>query len=178
MGLGLSITYGLVQSFGGHDPRGECAGGGAEFTVELEPWRGEGGSVRAANDVWRSGWRPSPHPPSRRGRAMIRRVLLVDDDAAVREALGQTLELADCEATGRGSLRRGQGPHRAGLRRGVVSDIRMPGRDGFHLLDHARAADPDLPVILLTGEGDIPMAVRAMAAAPSTFSRNPARPAI
>ncbi|WP_375689567.1 sensor histidine kinase [Pseudooceanicola sp. LIPI14-2-Ac024] len=41
MGLGLSISYGLVQSFGG-DIRGRNAeGGGAEFSVELEPWRGE-----------------------------------------------------------------------------------------------------------------------------------------
>jgi len=44
----------------------------------------------------------------------------------------------------------------------VLSDIRMPGRDGFYLLDHVQAVDSDLPVILLTGEGDIPMAVRAM----------------
>ena len=44
----------------------------------------------------------------------------------------------------------------------ILSDIRMPGRDGFHLLAHARKVDADLPVILLTGEGDIPMAVQAM----------------
>ena len=36
----------------------------------------------------------------------------------------------------------------------------MPGRDGFHLLDYALDVDRDLPVILLTGEGDIPMAVQ------------------
>ena len=42
----------------------------------------------------------------------------------------------------------------------IVSDIRMPGRDGFHLLNYAHDIDPDLPVILLTGEGDIPWRCR------------------
>ncbi|OWU84434.1 C4-dicarboxylate ABC transporter [Oceanicola sp. 22II-s10i] len=41
MGLGLSISYGLVQSFGGAIRGQNAEGGGAEFTVELEPWRGE-----------------------------------------------------------------------------------------------------------------------------------------
>jgi len=41
MGLGLSISYGLVQSFGGAIRGRNIDGGGAEFTVELEPWRGE-----------------------------------------------------------------------------------------------------------------------------------------
>ena len=41
MGLGLSISYGLVQSFGGAIRGRNTEGGGAEFTVELEPWRGE-----------------------------------------------------------------------------------------------------------------------------------------
>ncbi|ETW12540.1 C4-dicarboxylate transport transcriptional regulator [Roseivivax marinus] len=101
------------------------------------------------------------------------RVLLVDDDAAVREALGQTLELADFDATTAGSFVEAKdliAPDFAGV---IVSDIRMPGRDGFHLLDFAREADPDLPVILLTGEGDIPMAVRAMSAGAFGFLEKP-----
>ncbi|MGI3167973.1 sigma-54-dependent transcriptional regulator [Pseudooceanicola sp. C21-150M6] len=93
---------------------------------------------------------------------MIRKVLLVDDDAAVREALAQTLDLADLVAVTCGSFIEAKdhiAPDFAGV---VLSDIRMPGRDGFFLLDHAHKVDPDLPVILLTGEGDIPMAVAAM----------------
>lgn len=94
------------------------------------------------------------HPP--------RKVLLVDDDAAVREALSQTLELADLDPQVCGSFIEAKDhitPDFAGV---VLSDIRMPGRDGFFLLDHAHKVDPELPVILLTGEGDIPMAVSAM----------------
>ncbi|GGE28832.1 Fis family transcriptional regulator [Primorskyibacter flagellatus] len=90
------------------------------------------------------------------------RVLLVDDDAAVREALAQTLDLADLTPVTAGSFIEAKdhiSPDFPGV---VLSDIRMPGRDGFFLLDHAQKVDPELPVILLTGEGDIPMAVSAM----------------
>ena len=55
----------------------------------------------------------------------------------------------------------------------IVSDIRMPGRDGFHLLTYARDVDPELPVILLTGEGDIPMAVQAMGQGAFDFLEKP-----
>ncbi|ETX27192.1 sigma-54-dependent transcriptional regulator [Roseivivax isoporae] len=108
---------------------------------------------------------------------MTRRVLLVDDDAAVREALAQTLELADLDPLAAGSFVEAK-DHIAPAFDGVIlSDIRMPGRDGFHLLDFARRVDPDLPVILLTGEGDIPMAVRAMSAGAFDFLEKPCAPA-
>ncbi|TMV35487.1 response regulator, partial [Thioclava sp. BHET1] len=90
---------------------------------------------------------------------MIRSVLLVDDDRAVREALAQTLELADLHPITAGSYIEAKDHISARFPGVVVSDIRMPGKDGFALLDHARQVDAELPVILLTGEGDIPMAV-------------------
>ncbi|ANT59347.1 MULTISPECIES: sigma-54 dependent transcriptional regulator [Roseobacteraceae] len=108
---------------------------------------------------------------------MTRRVLLVDDDAAVREALGQTLELADLDAVTAGSFVECKELIEPGFEGVIVSDIRMPGRDGFHLLDYAHRQDPELPVILLTGEGDIPMAVRAMAAGAFDFLEKPCAPA-
>ncbi|WP_136635068.1 sigma-54-dependent transcriptional regulator [Pseudooceanicola onchidii] len=93
---------------------------------------------------------------------MARKVLIVDDDAAVREALAQTLDLADLIPVITGSFIEAKDHISADFEGVILSDIRMPGRDGFFLLDHAHALDPDLPVILLTGEGDIPMAVDAM----------------
>ncbi|MBR9766456.1 MAG: response regulator, partial [Rhodobacteraceae bacterium] len=93
---------------------------------------------------------------------MVSRVLLVDDDAAVREALAQTLELADLSPLVAGSFIEAKDHIGAGFEGVILSDIRMPGRDGFFLLDHTLKTDPELPVILLTGEGDIPMAVDAM----------------
>jgi two-component system C4-dicarboxylate transport response regulator DctD len=107
---------------------------------------------------------------------MSTRVLLVDDDRPVREALGQTLELADLRPVLAGSVIEAKDHISASFDGVVVSDIRMPGKDGFHLLDHVRAIDPELPVILLTGEGDIPMAVRGMAAGAFDFLEKPCAP--
>ncbi|WIY24052.1 sigma-54-dependent transcriptional regulator [Parasedimentitalea psychrophila] len=104
---------------------------------------------------------------------MTRKVLLVDDDAAVRDALAQTLELNDLEAMTAASFVVAKDhitPQFDGV---IVSDIRMPGRDGFHLLEYAHGVDEELPVILLTGEGDIPMAVRAMAHGAFGFLEKP-----
>lgn len=107
---------------------------------------------------------------------MTRRVLLVDDDIEVREALGQMLELADLEPFLAGSFVAAKDLITREFEGVIVTDIRMPGRDGFHLLDYARAADPELPVILLTGEGDIPMAVKAMDAGAHSFLEKPCAP--
>lgn len=104
---------------------------------------------------------------------MSNTVLLVDDDAAVREALGQTLELADINCIAAGSFVVAADHITAEFDGVIISDIRMPGRDGFHLLAHAHGVDPDLPVILLTGEGDIPMAVKAMGEGAFDFLEKP-----
>ncbi|MGR1583326.1 sigma-54-dependent transcriptional regulator [Thalassobius sp. S69A] len=107
---------------------------------------------------------------------MIRKVLVVDDDAAVRDALGQTLELSDLAPIAVSSFIEAK-DHISETFEGVVlSDIRMPGRDGFHLLEHAKSVDAELPVILLTGEGDIPMAVRALRAGANSFLEKPCAP--
>ncbi|WP_372884731.1 sigma-54-dependent transcriptional regulator [Shimia sp.] len=107
---------------------------------------------------------------------MTRKVLLVDDDMAVREALGQTLELADLEAVTAGSFIEAKDHIARAFDGVIVSDIRMPGRDGFHLLNYVREVDGELPVILLTGEGDIPMAVSAMGQGAFDFLEKPCAP--
>ncbi|SFK55844.1 sigma-54-dependent transcriptional regulator [Shimia haliotis] len=104
-------------------------------------------------------------------------VLVVDDDPVVREALGQTLELEDIPVISAGSFVEAKDhivPAFGGV---ILSDMRMPGRDGFHLLEFARGVDAELPVILLTGEGDIPMAVKAMAQGAFGFLEKPCAPA-
>ncbi|MCI2398828.1 sigma-54 dependent transcriptional regulator [Aliiroseovarius subalbicans] len=107
---------------------------------------------------------------------MSNRVLMVDDDAMVREALGQTLELAGLTPTLAASYIEAKdhiAPEFDGV---VISDIRMPGKDGFALLARAQEVDAELPVILLTGEGDIPMAVRGMSAGAFDFLEKPCDP--
>lgn len=107
---------------------------------------------------------------------MTRGVLLVDDDREVREALGQTLELAELRPILAGSYIEAKDHISPAFPGVVVTDIRMPGKDGFALLAHARAVDPELPVILLTGEGDIPMAVRGIASGAFDFLEKPCAP--
>lgn len=107
---------------------------------------------------------------------MSRNVLIVDDERDVRVALGQTVELAGARAILAGSFIEAKDhidPAYDGI---IVTDIRMPGRDGFHLLDHAQKVDPDLPVVLLTGEGDIPMAIKAMSNGAYGFLEKPCGP--
>jgi two-component system, NtrC family, C4-dicarboxylate transport response regulator DctD len=103
-------------------------------------------------------------------------VLLVDDDAMVREALGQTLDLAGYKAITAASFIEAKDHISGGFPGVVVSDIRMPGKDGFALLEHAQTVDNQLPVILLTGEGDVPMAVRGIALGAFDFLEKPCDP--
>ncbi|WP_299149803.1 sigma-54 dependent transcriptional regulator [uncultured Tateyamaria sp.] len=107
---------------------------------------------------------------------MTVQVLVVDDDAAVRDALAQTLELADLSPLTAGSFVVAKDHITRDFDGVIVSDIRMPGRDGFYLLAHTRKVDADLPVILLTGEGDIPMAVQAMREGAFGFLEKPCAP--
>ncbi|ALI54673.1 sigma-54-dependent transcriptional regulator [Celeribacter marinus] len=111
----------------------------------------------------------------RRGTA-VERVLMVDDDLSVREALGQTLELADLVVTLAGSYIEAKDHISRDFAGVVVTDIRMPGKDGFQLLEYAYEIDPELPVILLTGEGDIPMAVKGISSGAFDFLEKPCAP--
>src|SRR5690606_34771391 len=89
-------------------------------------------------------------------------VLLIDGDAHLRQAISQTLDLAGRTVQ---TLDSAQGVA-ARLDRDwpgvVVSDIRRPGLDGLQLLTQIRERDPELPVLLITGHGDVPLAVQAM----------------
>ncbi|WP_420963140.1 sigma-54-dependent transcriptional regulator [Brucella sp. IR073] len=90
------------------------------------------------------------------------RVMLVDDDAAFRTALADSFEIAgiDIEAHGDGqSALASLSPDYPGI---VVTDIRMPKIDGHAVMEALLARDPELPVILITGHGDIGMAVSAL----------------
>ncbi len=107
---------------------------------------------------------------------MTARVLVVDDDPPVRTALAQTLELADLSPLAVGSFIEAKDHISDDFDGIILSDIRMPGKDGFALLDHAQEVDADLPVILLTGEGDIPMAVKGISRGAFDFLEKPCPP--
>lgn len=89
-------------------------------------------------------------------------ILLIDDDAAILRSAGQTLELEDYRVC---ALDRADkalpliSEDFAGI---VITDINMPGTTGLELLARVKAIDSNIPVILITGFGDISMAVSAI----------------
>lgn len=100
-------------------------------------------------------------------------VVLLDDDSHLRTALTQTFELAGLQVQAFGSA---QGVLEAlpvqwpGV---LVTDIRMPGMDGLELLEQLQQLDEQLPVLLITGHGDVPLAVQAMRIGAYDFLEKP-----
>jgi two-component system C4-dicarboxylate transport response regulator DctD len=101
------------------------------------------------------------------------RVLLIDDDEQMRRSTEQALQLAGMRvesfATAEDALVRA-GPGFNGV---VVSDIRMPGKDGMSLLQKLGEMDAELPVILITGHADVQLAVEAMRRGAYDFIEKP-----
>ena len=90
------------------------------------------------------------------------RVIYVEDDEDVRAGSAQALELAGLAVDAHGSVEAARARIRAGVPAVVLSDVQLPGSSGTEWLDEIRAIDAELPVILVTGHGDIAMAVQAM----------------
>lgn len=89
-------------------------------------------------------------------------VILVDDDKDLLRATGQTLDLAGFDVTLCTSAMEALGKLDRTFPGVLVSDIRMPGLDGLQMFERIRQLDAELPVILMTGHGDIQMAVKAI----------------
>lgn len=105
-------------------------------------------------------------------------VLLCDDDAAVLEAYCESIELEGLTVRPCRSVAEVLPLLATDVHSVVVTDVRMPDADGFDLLAAAHAIDADTPVILMTGHGDIPMALRALRAGAWDFIEKPADPVI
>ncbi|HEY9550582.1 MAG TPA: sigma-54 dependent transcriptional regulator, partial [Kiloniellaceae bacterium] len=101
------------------------------------------------------------------------RVLFVDDEAPLRHAVQQGLELCGHEVTCFATARLAEAQLSRNLYGVLVSDIKMPDMDGFALLRRALEIDPALPVVLVTGHGDVPLAVEAMRAGAYDFIEKP-----
>jgi two-component system C4-dicarboxylate transport response regulator DctD len=102
-------------------------------------------------------------------------VLFVEDEHHVRLAGKQTLELAGFSTVACASAEEALTqltPDWSGV---VVTDIRMPGMSGLDLMSRCLELDPDLPVILITGHGDVVMAVTALKAGAYDFLEKPFR---
>lgn len=107
------------------------------------------------------------------GRATI---LIVDDEAFVRESLVDLLESQGYAAVTAESAAQALKALSAEDIHVVVTDLRMPAADGFELLEEVKKRGHEAPVILLTGVGTVPDAVRAMKAGAYDFIQKPVEP--
>ncbi|EGR3953385.1 sigma-54-dependent Fis family transcriptional regulator, partial [Vibrio cholerae] len=104
-------------------------------------------------------------------------VFLIDDESDIRIALAQSFELADLNAQFFASVEEALLAIKAqGLPLVIVSDICLPGLSGQNLLSSVLHQDSELPVILITGHGDISMAVKAMHDGAYDFIEKPFAP--
>ena len=103
-------------------------------------------------------------------------VLIVEDDADVAMACEQALQLEGYECGCMSSAEMAQKHLSADFAGVVVSDIRLPRMSGLDLLAAVHAMDAELPVILITGHGDISMAVQAMKDGAQDFLEKPFAP--
>jgi len=103
----------------------------------------------------------------------LRRAILIEDEDAVRRATAQTLELGGFFVDAFQSAEDAARSLQADFPGVVVTDVRLPGRSGLDVLAQVTALDPDLPVIVVTGHGDVGMAVDAMRAGAYDFIEKP-----
>ena len=101
------------------------------------------------------------------------KLMYVEDDASIRFHVTETLELAGFEVEAFADAERALQHITPGFRGIVVSDVRLPGMDGLELLRSVVKIDRTIPMILVTGHGDISMAVHAMQEGAYDFLEKP-----
>jgi two-component system response regulator FixJ len=100
-------------------------------------------------------------------------VFVVDDQPSVRHALYEMLSAFGYKVEAHDSadsLLRALGPERHGC---VVADVRMPGMDGIELVRELARRQISMPVVLISGHGDVPMAVAAIKVGAEDFIEKP-----
>jgi len=108
--------------------------------------------------------------------AQTMKVAIVDDEQDMRQSISQWLALSGFDTETYGSAEdalKSLTPEFPGV---VVSDIKMPGMDGMAFLKRLMSVDSALPVIMITGHGDVPMAVEAMQVGAFDFLEKPFNP--
>lgn len=100
-------------------------------------------------------------------------VLVIDDDPFILLAMRQTLEMHHFEPDVCDKPIDALPLIKEGSYHAVVADIKMPKMNGLELLRHIREIDPELPVIMITGHGDVPMAVTALKEGAYDFLEKP-----
>ena len=104
------------------------------------------------------------------------KVAIIDDERDMRLSISQWLSLSGYEPESFASAEDALATISSNYPGVVVSDIKMPGMDGMQLLKKLMGQDSGLPVILITGHGDVPMAVEAMRLGAFNFLEKPFEP--
>jgi FixJ family two-component response regulator len=102
-------------------------------------------------------------------------VFVIDDDAAMQESLQGLVRSVGLEVRAFGSAREFLQSKRPDAPGCLVLDVRLPGESGLDLQNELAAMNIHLPIIFITGHGDIPMTVRAMKAGAVEFLSKPFR---
>jgi FixJ family two-component response regulator len=100
-------------------------------------------------------------------------VFVVDDDQSVREVLASLLRSVGLEVQSFGSTQEFLQSKRADAPGCLVLDVRLPGRSGLDFQRELAESGIHLPIVFITGHGDIPMSVRAMKAGAIEFLTKP-----
>jgi DNA-binding NtrC family response regulator len=108
--------------------------------------------------------------------ARTMKVAIVDDEADMRQSISQWLALSGFDTVTYASADEALKVIGADFPGVVISDIRMPGTDGMVFLKRLMGMDSGLPVIMITGHGDVPMAVEAMRLGAFDFLEKPFNP--
>ncbi len=102
-------------------------------------------------------------------------VYVVDDDAAVRDSLKVLLESVDLQCQTYASATEFLNNHDPDQHSCLVADVRMPGMSGIDLQDELNRQASTIPILFITGHGDVPMAVDAMKSGALDFIQKPFR---
>lgn len=104
------------------------------------------------------------------------KVFVVDDDEAIRDSLAALLEAESLHVETFDSGEAFLAAYGAGRRGCLLVDVRMPGMSGLELHEALAARGARMPVIMITGQADVPTAVRAMKAGVAEFIEKPVDP--
>jgi DNA-binding NtrC family response regulator len=101
------------------------------------------------------------------------RILLVDDDPVIRFGIRNFLESRGMQVYEAENVQKAREKFASATADAAIVDFSLPDGDGFELLQHFKSADPDVPVIVLTGQGSIELAVRAIKEGAEQFLTKP-----
>ncbi|MCP4936984.1 MAG: sigma-54-dependent Fis family transcriptional regulator [bacterium] len=107
---------------------------------------------------------------------MTKNVVLIDDEQAMRRSVEQWLDLSDFNVRSFSNGHEALRELSADFDGVIVSDVKMPGIDGMEVLDAVINIDTQIPVILITGHGEVAMAVEAMKRSAHDFLEKPFSP--